>query len=102
MMRRAAFVLGAAVGYVLGTRAGRERYEQIRDAARRLTENPTVQETAGTLRSQAEGMAGTAKDKMGAKLQGSRLGERIPGRQGTEGGEIAEQVPDQQAATPMP
>jgi hypothetical protein len=30
MHRRTAFVAGLAVGYYLGTRAGRERYEEIR------------------------------------------------------------------------
>jgi hypothetical protein len=30
MHRRTAFVAGLAVGYYLGARAGRERYEQIR------------------------------------------------------------------------
>ena len=30
MHRRTAFAAGLAVGYFLGTRAGRERYEQIR------------------------------------------------------------------------
>ena len=30
MHRKTAFVTGLAVGYDLGTRAGRERYEQIR------------------------------------------------------------------------
>lgn len=33
-----------AVGYVLGARAGRERYEQIRDQAQRLWRDPRVQE----------------------------------------------------------
>lgn len=37
------FVAGLAVGYVLGTRAGRERYEQIKSAAARVWNTPTVQ-----------------------------------------------------------
>lgn len=89
MMTRTAFFVGAAIGYVLGTRAGQERYEQIREASRRVTENPTVQETAGLLRAQAEGMAGNAKEKMNSKLQGSKIGERLPGMHGSE--EAAEQ-----------
>ena len=35
-----------AAGYVLGARAGRERYEQIRRIALRVKDNPRVQETA--------------------------------------------------------
>jgi hypothetical protein len=37
------FVAGAAVGYVLGARAGRKRYEQIKGAAERIWETPGVQ-----------------------------------------------------------
>ena len=34
---------GLAVGYVLGTRAGRERYEEIKDVASKLWSDPRVQ-----------------------------------------------------------
>ncbi|MGN6428814.1 hypothetical protein [uncultured Leifsonia sp.] len=37
------FVAGAAVGYVLGARAGRKRYEQIKAAATKVWESPGVQ-----------------------------------------------------------
>lgn len=37
------FVTGATVGYVLGTRAGRKRYEQMRSAALKVWESPGVQ-----------------------------------------------------------
>jgi len=37
------FVIGLAAGYVLGTRAGRERYEQLKAGAERLWTNPSVQ-----------------------------------------------------------
>jgi hypothetical protein len=36
-------VVGLGVGYLLGTRAGRERYEQIKDAASKLWNDPRVQ-----------------------------------------------------------
>jgi len=36
-------VTGLAVGYVLGTRAGRERYEEIKTAANKLWNDPRVQ-----------------------------------------------------------
>jgi SLT domain-containing protein len=39
-------LVGGAVGYVLGTRAGRERYDEIVSQARGLWENPKVQEQA--------------------------------------------------------
>jgi hypothetical protein len=64
-MKRAAFVVGAAVGYVLGTRAGRERYEQIKKAARRFAQNPSVQSAAGTARTQAGDLGSKAAQKAG-------------------------------------
>lgn len=42
-----AFLLGAAVGYVLGARAGRERYEQLARTYRRVADHPAVQGAAG-------------------------------------------------------
>ncbi|HEX6335748.1 MAG TPA: YtxH domain-containing protein [Jiangellaceae bacterium] len=35
---------GAAVGYVFGTRAGRERYEQIKQSVNKAWHDPRVQE----------------------------------------------------------
>ncbi|WP_285114655.1 hypothetical protein [Leifsonia sp. fls2-241-R2A-40a] len=37
------FVAGAAVGFVLGARAGRERYEQIKATAVKAWQSPSVQ-----------------------------------------------------------
>ena len=37
------FAAGLAVGYVLGTRAGRERYEQLKNAAKGFWNDPRVQ-----------------------------------------------------------
>jgi hypothetical protein len=37
------FVAGAAVGYILGARAGRKRYEQIKSAAQKVWDQPAVQ-----------------------------------------------------------
>ena len=42
-----------AVGYVLGARAGRERYEQIKSQVSRLWQDPKVQQAAA----RAEGLA---------------------------------------------
>ena len=37
------FVVGLGVGYVLGTRAGREKYEQIKATASKFWNDPRVQ-----------------------------------------------------------
>lgn len=42
MRFRAGLVAGVALGYVLGTRAGRERYEQIKRAAAEARKHPAV------------------------------------------------------------
>ncbi len=75
MRYRLAFSAGFAAGFVAGARAGRERYEQIKQAARRLVDNPTVQQAAGALQAQAGELAQTAKQKVGGKLH-----EKINGR----------------------
>jgi hypothetical protein len=51
------FLLGAGVGYVLGSKAGRSRYDQIMRTYRRLADHPAVQ-----------GAAGIARAKVGEKF----------------------------------
>ena len=46
-------VAGLGAGYVLGTRAGRERYEKIVAAARKVAEAPAVRQTANVIQVQA-------------------------------------------------
>lgn len=46
------FFIGISVGYVLGSRAGRERYEQIKRWSRRVGDNPAIQGAAGLVRAQ--------------------------------------------------
>ncbi|NNC12675.1 YtxH domain-containing protein [Planctomonas sp. JC2975] len=53
MKGKVLFVVGLGVGYVLGTRAGRERYEQIKSAAQRVWESPTVQKQVHTVQNYA-------------------------------------------------
>ena len=43
------FVVGVALGYVLGTRAGRERYEQIKAGAEKVWNDPRVQQQVHTV-----------------------------------------------------
>ncbi|MGH3859333.1 MULTISPECIES: hypothetical protein [Actinokineospora] len=51
------FLLGAGVGYVLGSKAGRARYDQIMRTYRRIADHPAVQ-----------GAAGIARAKIGEKV----------------------------------
>jgi hypothetical protein len=62
MTGKLALAAGFAAGYVLGSKAGRERYEQIVGASQRVWGNPTVQSTAGVLQAQATGLVNKAKE----------------------------------------
>lgn len=62
------FLVGMGVGYVLGAKAGRARYEQLMRAFHQLMENPTVQSAAGTVQSQAFELADKAKSAVGSKV----------------------------------
>jgi predicted ThiF/HesA family dinucleotide-utilizing enzyme len=64
------FVAGAAVGYVLGARAGRERYEAIVRFARKVVGSQTVQSTAGVLQAQVDELRSRAKDVALTRLHG--------------------------------
>ena len=72
MRYKATFLIGFGIGYTLGAKAGRERYEQIRRTARGLSESPTVQSAAGMLQAQASTFVGTAKDKV-VEVVGDKL-----------------------------
>lgn len=49
-------VLGIAVGYVLGARAGRERYEQIKRLTAKAADNPAVQGLGGFLQAKVSAL----------------------------------------------
>src|SRR3978361_980068 len=60
-------VLGpAGIGYVLGTKAGRERYEQIRGTFDKVKADPRVQEKAQQAADLAKEKAPVVKDKVTA------------------------------------
>lgn len=44
MAFRTGLLIGFGVGYVLGAKAGRERYEQIMEAVHEITTRPEVQD----------------------------------------------------------
>ncbi|MEV4442868.1 YtxH domain-containing protein [Streptomyces sp. NPDC049577] len=76
MRYRLTFIAGAAVGYVLGARAGRERYEELRKGARRIAQNPAVRNTVESAGQNGRALAGRAVDKVGDRLPGP-VSERI-------------------------
>jgi hypothetical protein len=66
VMGKLGMAFGAAVGYVLGAKAGRERYEQIAASARQLMEKPQVkrvmESAPGNLGARVEQVANKAAD----------------------------------------
>lgn len=82
-MGKLSFLAGAALGYVLGARAGRGQYERLRTAGRKAWENPRVQDglhkVEETVRTQvpvvADKVADVAKEKGGAA--GAKVSEVV-------------------------
>ena len=60
----------AGAGYVLGARAGRDRYDQIVRLARRVSGSQTVQATAGVVQAQFDQLTAQAKQAFAARFSG--------------------------------
>jgi hypothetical protein len=52
------FLLGLAIGYVLGSHAGRQRYDQIVKVYRKVADHPMVQGAAGVARAKVSEKTG--------------------------------------------
>ncbi|GAA0293500.1 YtxH domain-containing protein [Kineococcus aurantiacus] len=92
MKGKAIFLIAGAAGYVLGARAGRERYDQISSAVGRLWGNPKVQQRvvdledrAGDLAKQAGSVAqekvGAAAGSVAGTVKSKLGGDQSPGDQ---------------------
>lgn len=90
------FVGGLAAGFVLGARAGREKYEEMVIKGRKLLDHPTVQEAAGVAQAQATRLYSEGKDR----LSQTRLGEKLAVN-GTRDGRSLTPADDAFAGTPV-
>ena len=63
-MKKLPLLIAAGVGYVLGTKAGRERYDQMRNAVLKVKDDPRVQEKAKQAADVAREQAPVIKDKV--------------------------------------
>ncbi len=79
MRYRFTFLIGLAVGFVIGARAGRERYEQLKRLASKAKDSPAMQQAAGAAQAQASSLAKAAKDRAAQSV-----GDRIPGMRARE------------------
>jgi hypothetical protein len=73
-MRKMTFALGMGVGYVLGTRSGRARYDQMVSKAREVADRPEVRTAAGKVTGAVQEKMAMAQSKVGDKLPGMRTG----------------------------
>ena len=85
-MAKMSFLAGMAAGYVLGARAGKERYEQIKTQANQLWSSPKTQKAVGQAKhtAQTKGpdvadkVTGAAKDAAGTVKDKASRGEDLP------------------------
>lgn len=82
MRFRSGLIVGVAAGYVLGARAGRERYEQIKSLYAKGSQHPAVQQLMG----QATAVADLGRSAVAEGLTAGSKGLRT--------------VADKQAAAP--
>jgi hypothetical protein len=64
MRNKLLFLTGVGIGYVLGTKAGHERYEQIRGTFNKVKDDPRVQEKTQQAADLAKEKAPVVKDKL--------------------------------------
>jgi hypothetical protein len=85
MKGKAALIVGLATGYVLGTRDGRERYQQIKTQANRVLNDPRVKEKASQATDLAKEKAPVVKDKVAGATQkaSGKVGRKSDKHSGT-------------------
>lgn len=68
MLKKISLLTGFAAGYVLGSKAGTERYDQICSAVDELMGKPQVQKATDTLTQTASDLGEKAKDTVNDKV----------------------------------
>jgi hypothetical protein len=72
MKGKLGIAVGLAAGYVLGTRAGRERYQQLTASAKRFADEPSLQR----LQDELNGLFGSGDKATGGGSSGTTV-ERL-------------------------
>ena len=97
MRYRVTFLAGLAVGFVVGTRAGREYYEQMKKIARKTVESPPVQKAARAAGEKATELTKVAKDKAATRVP--KLTETAKNSASKVRGQL-DRIPGRHAASP--
>ena len=71
-MRKIIFLLGGAFGFILGSRAGKEPYQQVETKLRQFVRRSEVQQVINEAQTPARDTAGVAVAKVGEKLSSTR------------------------------
>lgn len=67
-MKKLTLLIVAGAGYVLGSRAGRERYDQIKNQASKTWNSPTVQDAVDEVQTHAKQAGADLSHKAGSKV----------------------------------
>jgi hypothetical protein len=107
MGNRAMFALGLAVGYVFGTRAGRERYDEIVKYTKQVAGSPAVQKATVTVKTKttevtktavakAPGIAKSAGDQVPKLVHSAKqmAADHMPSKLGGKGGDTPDSTDD--------
>lgn len=89
-MKKLMLLAAAAMGYVLGARAGRERYNQIMGMANRVKDDPRVQEKAQQAMDVAKERAPVVADKVAGAA--SAAASKVTGS-GSDGAHVETREP---------
>ena len=77
-MRKLTLLIGLGAGYVLGAKAGEERYVQIKKAVEDLRGKPQVQQATEVVQQAASDLSHQAGQKITDKLTGDDLTPPTP------------------------
>jgi hypothetical protein len=90
-MSKLTLAVAFAAGYVVGAKAGRDRYEQIRAGAQKVAENPKVQAATGAAKEKAGEVAATVAETAKEKAvdAASAAKEKVSNQAEQPGGPIS-------------
>jgi len=102
-MKKLTLLLAVGIGYVLGARAGRARYDQIKNLAFKVKEDPRVQSAASTVADTARQQAPVVADKVTSAASAAAAKSPFGGSSSSREDELLEQLdPDSTARQENP
>lgn len=90
MLKKLTLVVGFGAGYVLGAKAGKERYEQIEEKFREIAGMPAVQSATANVMDTASEAAETAKQTLNDTA--GKVSDKAKGAKGAKGATAEEVV----------